>query len=184
MAARGRRPWLRAVVEVGTDAALALPSRVHGDPSGDSPVLESTLTSQVIRPGPSARACWLARMVGHLPSRCQRRNNPYTDSHCPYSGGTSRHGAPVRVRQQIPSISCQRRVEFDTLTPCHAGVSIYVPPTKSATAAATYAADRLLPHRQRWLQHSPVRIRQIGAGYRAMLEQTGATDDIGGAWFV
>ena len=61
--------------------------------------------SQAISPAASARACRLARMAGHLPSRCQRLNNPYTHSHCPCSGGTSRHGAPVRVRQRIPSIS-------------------------------------------------------------------------------
>jgi hypothetical protein len=67
--------------------------------------VESTETSQVISPAASARACSKVMMRAQLPSRCQRRNNPYTDSHGPYRSGTSRHGAPVRVRHRIPSIS-------------------------------------------------------------------------------
>lgn len=39
------------------------------------------------------------------PARCQRRNSPYTVCQGPYRVGTSRHGAPTRVRQRIPSMS-------------------------------------------------------------------------------
>jgi hypothetical protein len=69
--------------------------------------VESTETSQVISPAASARACSAVTMPRQVPSRCQRRNSPYTDSQGPYKGGTSGHGAPVRTRHQIPSISCR-----------------------------------------------------------------------------
>ena len=67
--------------------------------------VESTDTSQVISPATSARACKQARIRAQVPSRCQDRNNPYTDAHGPYRSGTSRHGTPARVRHRIPSIS-------------------------------------------------------------------------------
>jgi hypothetical protein len=67
----------------------------------------STDTSQVISPAASARACNAITIIRHVPSRCQRRNSPYTDGQGPYRAGTSRHGAPVRTRQRIPSISCR-----------------------------------------------------------------------------
>ena len=40
--------------------------------------VESTLTSQVISPAASARACKDVRTCRQVPSRCQRRNSPYT----------------------------------------------------------------------------------------------------------
>src|SRR5512133_2476475 len=67
----------------------------------------SMLTCQVISPRASAWACRAVRICCQVPSRCQRRNSPYTVCHGPYRGGRSRHGAPVRVRQRIPSISCR-----------------------------------------------------------------------------
>ena len=69
--------------------------------------VESTLTSQVISPAASARARKRARICAQVPSRCQDRNNPYTDAHGPYRSGTSRHGTPARVRHRIPSMSCR-----------------------------------------------------------------------------
>ena len=42
-----------------------------------------------------------------VPSRCQRRNNPCTVCLGPSRDGASRHRAPVRTRQRIPSISCR-----------------------------------------------------------------------------
>jgi putative transposase len=42
-----------------------------------------------------------------VPSRCQRRNRPYTVCHGPYRSGRSRHCAPVRVRNRIPLSSCR-----------------------------------------------------------------------------
>ena len=47
--------------------------------------VESTDTSQVISPAASARACNAVRIPAQVPSRCQRRNNPYTDCHGPYA---------------------------------------------------------------------------------------------------
>jgi len=41
-------------------------------------IVESTDTSQVISPAASARACNDVRICRQVPSRCQRRNNPYT----------------------------------------------------------------------------------------------------------
>jgi hypothetical protein len=38
--------------------------------------VESTLTSQVISPAASARACSPASTCAQVPSRCQRRNRP------------------------------------------------------------------------------------------------------------
>jgi hypothetical protein len=38
--------------------------------------VESTLTSQVISPAASARACSPARIAIQVPLRCQRRNSP------------------------------------------------------------------------------------------------------------
>ena len=70
--------------------------------------VESTETSQVTRPFASARVRSPTTTAAQVPSRCQRRNSPYTDSHGPYRSGMSRHGAPVRVRHRIPSISCRR----------------------------------------------------------------------------
>ena len=67
--------------------------------------MESTETSQVISPAASARACKLVRIRAQVPSRCQDRNNPYTDAHGPYRSGTSRHGHPARVRKKIPLIT-------------------------------------------------------------------------------
>ena len=69
--------------------------------------VESTLTSQVISPAASARACKLVRIRAQVPARCQARTNPYTDAHGPYRSGTSRHGHPARVRHRIPSMSCR-----------------------------------------------------------------------------
>ena len=43
---------------------------------GRATTVESTLTSQVISPAASARACNRVRMRAQVPSRCQRRNNP------------------------------------------------------------------------------------------------------------
>lgn len=77
-------------------------------------IVESTLTSQVIRPLASALACSSFKIRAQVPSRCHRRNSPYTVSHSPYRAGTSRHGAPVRVRHRIPSMSC-RFVHFGGL---------------------------------------------------------------------
>jgi len=57
--------------------------------------VESTLTSQVISPAASALACSPVSTPRQVPSRCQRRNSPYTVCHGPYCAGTSRHGAPV-----------------------------------------------------------------------------------------
>src|ERR671924_32553 len=65
----------------------------------------SMLTSQVISPRASAWACRRVRICCQVPSRCQRRNSPYTVCQGPYRAGTSRHGAPVRVRQRIPLMS-------------------------------------------------------------------------------
>jgi hypothetical protein len=45
--------------------------------------VESTDTSQVISPAASARACKLVQIAAQVPSRCQARNNPYTDAHGP-----------------------------------------------------------------------------------------------------
>ena len=70
--------------------------------------VESTETSQVISPAASARACNAVTILRQVPSRCQRRNNWYTDCQGPYRSGTSRHGTPVRTRHRIPSISCRR----------------------------------------------------------------------------
>jgi hypothetical protein len=69
--------------------------------------VESTDTSQVISPAASARACNLVMICRQVPSRCQRRNSPYTDGQGPYRAGTSRHGVPVRTRHRVPSISCR-----------------------------------------------------------------------------
>jgi hypothetical protein len=69
--------------------------------------VESTLTSQVINPAASARACRPAKIFFQVPSRCHRRNSPYTVCHGPYVGGTSRHGVPARIRHRIPSMSCR-----------------------------------------------------------------------------
>jgi hypothetical protein len=46
-------------------------------------IVESTLTSQVISPAASARACSPVRIRAQVPSRCQRRNKPYTVCHGP-----------------------------------------------------------------------------------------------------
>ncbi len=51
-----------------------------------------------------------------MPSRCQRRNSPYTVCQAPYRSGTSRHGTPARVRHRIPSTSW-RFVHFGGLPP-------------------------------------------------------------------
>jgi hypothetical protein len=75
-------------------------------------MVESTLTSQVINPAASARACNRVRIRAQTPARCHRRNNLYTACHDPYAAGTSRHGAPTRTRHRIPSMSC-RFVHFD-----------------------------------------------------------------------
>src|SRR5262245_12721311 len=70
-------------------------------------MVESTETSHVISPSASAWACSCSKTRCQVPSRCQRRNRPYTVSHGPYRSGTSRQGAPARVRQRMPSISCR-----------------------------------------------------------------------------
>jgi hypothetical protein len=70
-------------------------------------IVESTLTSQVISPTVSARACSPVRIRCQVPSRCQRRNRPYTVCQGPYRGGTSRQGDPTRNRHRIPSINCR-----------------------------------------------------------------------------
>jgi hypothetical protein len=66
---------------------------------------ESTDTSQLISPAASARVCNLVTICAQIPFRCHRRNSPYTVCQHPYSPGTSRHGAPVRVRHRITSIN-------------------------------------------------------------------------------
>lgn len=76
--------------------------------------VESTLTSQMIRPLASTLACNFFKIRAQVPSRCQRRNSPYALSHSPYRTGTSRHGAPFRVRHRIPPMSC-RFVHFGGL---------------------------------------------------------------------
>ena len=65
---------------------------VHRHIPGDQPgrIRPRLQRGQDPRPGPVA-----------LPAAEQ----PYTVSHGPYRSGTSRHGAPVRVRHRIPSIS-------------------------------------------------------------------------------
>jgi hypothetical protein len=45
--------------------------------------VESTDTSQVISPAASARACNAVTIRRQVPSRCQRRNSPYTDCQGP-----------------------------------------------------------------------------------------------------
>ena len=69
--------------------------------------VESTLTSQVISPAASTRACGPLSTRAQVPSRCQRRNRPYTVCHGPYCAGTSRHGGPARTHHRIPLISCR-----------------------------------------------------------------------------
>ncbi len=64
--------------------------------------------SQVIRFFESAWACSSVKMRFQVPPLCQRRNRSYTRPQGPYRSGTSRHGAPVRVRHRMPSISCRR----------------------------------------------------------------------------
>src|SRR5262245_20168969 len=49
----------------------------------DRAVVESTLTSQVIRPAASARACNAVSSRCQVPSRCQRRNNAYAAAQDP-----------------------------------------------------------------------------------------------------
>ena len=66
---------------------------------------ESLLAAVALSCG--AKACNMASIAFHVPSRCHRRNNPYTVSHGPYAGGTSRHGVPARIRHRIPSINCR-----------------------------------------------------------------------------
>jgi hypothetical protein len=39
-------------------------------------MVESTLTSQVINPAASAKACNRAKIAAQTPARCQRRNSP------------------------------------------------------------------------------------------------------------
>jgi hypothetical protein len=70
-------------------------------------VAESTLTSQPMRPAASACACNADKIFSHVPSRCLRRNNPYSVGHGAYCSGMSRHGAPTRIRHRIPSMSCR-----------------------------------------------------------------------------
>ncbi len=41
-------------------------------------MLESTLTSQVMRPAASASACSAIKIRDQVPSRCNRRNSAYT----------------------------------------------------------------------------------------------------------
>jgi hypothetical protein len=57
-----------------------------------------------MRPAASAITCNPVSTRAQVPSRCQRRNNPYTAGQDPYRAGTSRHGAPTRIRHRIPSI--------------------------------------------------------------------------------
>jgi len=97
--------------------------------------VESTDTSQVISPAASARPCKAVRIFRQVPSRCQRRNSPYTECQGPYRAGTSRHGAgadppPDPVDQLPPGV---------------------LPPPA-----------RLLAARQQRLQHRPLRIGQVG----------------------
>nr|WP_263655296.1 hypothetical protein [Nonomuraea aurantiaca] len=69
-------------------------------------IVESTLTSQVIGPLASALACSSFKIRAHVPSRCHRRNSPYTVSHSPYRAGTSRHGDPARADLPVwPDVS-------------------------------------------------------------------------------
>ncbi|MFF4618190.1 hypothetical protein [Nonomuraea jabiensis] len=70
-------------------------------------MVESTLTSQVMRPAASANACNAVRICCHVPSRWNRRNNAYTADQDPKHAGTSRQGALTRTRQRIPSINCR-----------------------------------------------------------------------------
>ncbi len=70
--------------------------------------VESTLMSQVIRFFESAWACSSVKMRFQVPPLCQRRNRSYTRPQGPYRSGTSRHGAPGRVRHRMPSVSCRR----------------------------------------------------------------------------
>jgi hypothetical protein len=70
-------------------------------------VVESTLTSQVTCPAASAKACNPVKIRRQVPSRCHRRNIAYAACHDPYAAGTSRHGAPTRIRHRIASINCR-----------------------------------------------------------------------------
>jgi hypothetical protein len=91
-------------VQLAGQPATGPPERVIGGLDGDStrrlalevPLLRapaacwcalatvaSTLTSQVIKPSASARACSRVRIRCQVPSRCQRRNSPYTVCHGP-----------------------------------------------------------------------------------------------------
>src|SRR5262245_55624625 len=46
-------------------------------------MVESTDTSQTMRPAASPRACNPVRILCQVPLRCQQRNRPYTLSHGP-----------------------------------------------------------------------------------------------------
>lgn len=70
-------------------------------------IVESTLTSHTITPAGIGTGLQSGQDPVQTPARCQRRNNPYTVCHGPYSGGTSCDGAPTRTRHRTPSINCR-----------------------------------------------------------------------------
>ena len=51
--------------------------------------------SQVISPAASARASSKVTIFRQVPSRCQRRNSPYTDCQSPYRARAGATSAPV-----------------------------------------------------------------------------------------
>ena len=72
-------------------------------------VVESTLCRRL------SAIAWanVVATASHTPAWLQRRKRWYTVIHLPYFSGTSRHGAPVRMRQRIPltmaRLSCAGR---------------------------------------------------------------------------
>ena len=112
--------------------------------------VESTLTSQVdqpgrIRAGPAARS-GSARQV---PSRCQRRNSPYTVCHGPYR----RHVPPRRAGPHPPP-----------------------DPVNELPLRPLRRAARLRPGRQHRLQHRPLLIGQITATHPKIISGHGGTE--------
>ncbi|GAA2797143.1 hypothetical protein GCM10020219_080370 [Nonomuraea dietziae] len=57
---------------------VTVPACPSGMLVGPALIVESTLAVQPIFPAASACACNAARIFDQVPSRCQRRNRPYT----------------------------------------------------------------------------------------------------------
>lgn len=113
------RPADRVVGRLGLQPARSRPART-GSPFLRAPAacwwarqtVESTDTSHSTCPVASALTCNFFKTIDHVPSICQRRNSVYAVSHGPYRSGTSRQGALVLARHQIPSKHCRRRRGF------------------------------------------------------------------------